>query len=142
MPGWWMAAFAVQWLLLIGLCVVVVALARQVGALHLRLGPLGALEIDDEGPPLGQTPPALRAKAADGRPSTWEARAAAGWWCSSPPPVRCASRSARRSPRRRRRPGWSRRSCPIRGRAGLGGPRRPVPSVVLDPAGWSGPRGP
>ena len=66
MPGWWMAAFAVQWLLLIALCVVVVALARQIGVLHLRLGPLGALEIDDEGPPLGQTPPPLRAKAADG----------------------------------------------------------------------------
>jgi hypothetical protein len=65
-PGWWMAAFTVQWLLLIALCVVVVALARQVGVLHLRLGPLGALEIDDEGPPLGQTPPPLRANAADG----------------------------------------------------------------------------
>jgi hypothetical protein len=65
-PGWWMAAFAVQWVLLIALCVVVVALARQVGLLHLRLGPLGALEIDDEGPPLGQTPPSLRARAADG----------------------------------------------------------------------------
>lgn len=66
MPGWWMAAFAVQWLLLIALCVVVVALARQVGVLHLRLGPLGALEIDDEGPPLGQSAPVLRARAADG----------------------------------------------------------------------------
>ena len=66
MPGWWMAAFAVQWFLLIAVCVVVVALARQVGVLHLRLGPLGALEIDDEVPPLGQTPPLLRARAADG----------------------------------------------------------------------------
>jgi hypothetical protein len=65
-PGWWMAAFTVQWVLLIALCVVVVALARQVGVLHLRLGPLGALEIDDEGPPLGQTPPSLLARAADG----------------------------------------------------------------------------
>jgi hypothetical protein len=65
-PGWWMAAFAVQWLLLIALCIVVVALARQVGVLHLRLGPLGALELDDEGPPLGQAPPILRARARDG----------------------------------------------------------------------------
>jgi hypothetical protein len=65
-PGWWMAAFAVQWVLLIALSVVVVALARQLGVLHLRLGPLGALEIDDEGPPLGQTPPPFRARAADG----------------------------------------------------------------------------
>jgi hypothetical protein len=46
-----MAAFAVHWLLVIALCVV--ALSRQVGILHLRLGPLGALEIDDGGPPLG-----------------------------------------------------------------------------------------
>jgi hypothetical protein len=61
-----MAAFAVQWFLLIAVCVVVVALARQVGVLHLRLGPLGALEIDDEGPPLGQTPPLVRARASDG----------------------------------------------------------------------------
>lgn len=68
MPGWWMAAFAVQWLLLIALCVVVVALARQVGVLHLRLGPLGALEIEDEGPPLGQTPALLRARKEDGSP--------------------------------------------------------------------------
>jgi hypothetical protein len=65
-PGWWMAAFAVEWFLLIAVCVVGVALARQVGVLHLRLGPLGALEIDDEGPPLGQMPPLLRARAADG----------------------------------------------------------------------------
>ena len=68
MPGWWMAAFAVQWFLLIAVCVVVVALARQVGVLHLRLGPLGALEIDDEGPRLGQKPPVLRAREEDGSP--------------------------------------------------------------------------
>ena len=54
MTGWWTAAFVAQWVLLFVLATVVVALARQVGALHLRLGPLGALEIDDEGPPLGE----------------------------------------------------------------------------------------
>ena len=47
MTGWWAVAFAVQWVLLVVLCVVVIALARQVGTLHLRLGPRGALEIDD-----------------------------------------------------------------------------------------------
>jgi hypothetical protein len=52
--GWWVAAFVVQWILLVVLAVVVVAIARQVGTLHLRLGPLGALEIDDEGPALGE----------------------------------------------------------------------------------------
>jgi methylamine dehydrogenase accessory protein MauD len=41
-------------LLVVVLSVVVVALARQIGTLHLRLGPRGALELDDEGPPLGE----------------------------------------------------------------------------------------
>lgn len=67
MSGWWAAAFIVQWILLAVLAVVVVALARQIGVLHLRLGPLGALEIDDEGPPLGDAPPARRARAVGGR---------------------------------------------------------------------------
>lgn len=52
--GWWAASYVVLWLLVLALCVVVVALARQIGTLHLRLGPRGALEIDDEGPPLGE----------------------------------------------------------------------------------------
>ena len=54
MEGWWAASYAVLWLLVMVLCVVVVALARQIGALHLRLGPRGALEVDAEGPPLGR----------------------------------------------------------------------------------------
>ena len=61
MTGWWAVAFVVQWMLLVVLCIVVVALARQVGTLHLRLGPRGALEIDDEGPSLGEAPPAIAA---------------------------------------------------------------------------------
>lgn len=66
MTGWWAAAFVAQWVLLIVLCVVVVALARQVGTLHLRLGPRGALEIDTEGPALGETLPPVSARGADG----------------------------------------------------------------------------
>ena len=66
MSGWWTAAFVAQWVLLLVLCVVVVALARQVGTLHLRLGPRGALEIDDEGPQLGEVLPAMAARGADG----------------------------------------------------------------------------
>jgi hypothetical protein len=61
MTGWWAVAFVVQWVLVVMLCVVVVALARQVGTLHLRLGPRGALEIDTEGPALGEAPPAMTA---------------------------------------------------------------------------------
>jgi len=48
------------------LCVVVVALARQIGTLHLRLGPRGALEIDDEGPPLGEEVEPLAVTDLDG----------------------------------------------------------------------------
>lgn len=66
MSGWWTAAFVVQWVLLAVLAVVVVALARQIGVLHLRLEPLGALEIDDEGPGLGDAPPPRSARAAAG----------------------------------------------------------------------------
>jgi methylamine dehydrogenase accessory protein MauD len=56
--GWWTASYLVLWMLVIVLSVVVVALARQIGTLHMRLGPRGALEMDDEGPPLGEAPEA------------------------------------------------------------------------------------
>jgi methylamine dehydrogenase accessory protein MauD len=56
--GWWAASYLVLWMLVIVLSVIVVALARQIGTLHMRLGPRGALEIDDEGPPLGEAPEA------------------------------------------------------------------------------------
>jgi hypothetical protein len=69
LSGWWAAAFVVQWVLLAVLGVVVVALARQIGVLHLRLAPLGALEVDGEGPPIGEAPPARTAKAPDGTPT-------------------------------------------------------------------------
>lgn len=68
MSGWWTAAFVAQWVLLAVLSVVVVALARQVGTLHLRLGPRGALEIDTEGPMLGESLPPVDARGADGAP--------------------------------------------------------------------------
>lgn len=66
MSGWWAAAFVVQWILVAVLAIVVVALARQIGVLQLRLAPLGALEIDDEGPPLGEAPVARQARTPDG----------------------------------------------------------------------------
>jgi hypothetical protein len=66
LSGWWIAAFVAQWILLVALGIAVVALARQVGTLHLRLGPLGALEIDDEGPPLGEGLAPMSGSADDG----------------------------------------------------------------------------
>lgn len=70
MQGWWAASYVVLWLLVVVLCVVVVALARQIGTLHLRLGPRGALEMDDEGPPLGEAPEPVDAADIDGRAVT------------------------------------------------------------------------
>ncbi len=67
MEGWWAVSYAVMWLLLAALTVVVVALARQIGTLHLRLGPRGALEVDDEGPALGEAPPPEDTTDAEGR---------------------------------------------------------------------------
>jgi methylamine dehydrogenase accessory protein MauD len=64
--GWWAAAFVALWLLVAALCVVVVALARQVGTLHLRLGPRGALELAEEGPPLGHAPHPKESLTVDG----------------------------------------------------------------------------
>jgi uncharacterized membrane protein YphA (DoxX/SURF4 family) len=42
------------------LSLLVLALYRQVGVLSLRLGPRAALEIEEEGPPVGAPAPALR----------------------------------------------------------------------------------
>jgi methylamine dehydrogenase accessory protein MauD len=70
MDGWWAASYVVLWLLVIALAVIVVALARQIGTLHLRLGPRGALEMDDEGPALGDTPGSFELRAIDGRTIT------------------------------------------------------------------------
>ncbi|MDQ3661030.1 MAG: hypothetical protein M3454_08265 [Actinomycetota bacterium] len=70
MQGWWAVSYGLLWLLVVMLCVIVVALARQIGTLHLRLGPRGALEIDSEGPPLGEAPPALEAITLDGQSMT------------------------------------------------------------------------
>ncbi len=50
---WLALGLAVALLACAGLSVAVLALAREVGMLRLRLGPEGALEIAEEGPPLG-----------------------------------------------------------------------------------------
>ena len=66
MRGWWLASYVALWGLVIALSVLLLALARQVGVLHLRLGPRGALEVDDEGPPLGEGPAPVDATTIDG----------------------------------------------------------------------------
>jgi methylamine dehydrogenase accessory protein MauD len=68
--GWWLASYVALWILVAALALAVVALARQVGTLHLRLGPRGALEMDEEGPPLGEAPPPVAVPGPDGRTVT------------------------------------------------------------------------
>jgi Methylamine utilisation protein MauE len=51
--AWVSIGFAAAFLLIAVLGVAVLALAREVGLLRLRLAPEAALEVDEEGPPLG-----------------------------------------------------------------------------------------
>ena len=67
MDGWWAASYLVLWLLVLVLCLVVVALARQIGTLLLRVESRGALEVDDEGPPLEEAIPPIETVDAKGR---------------------------------------------------------------------------
>lgn len=57
--GWRSAAIGVLTALTIALTLAVLALYRQVGVLSLRLGPRTALELDEEGPPIGHPAPVL-----------------------------------------------------------------------------------
>lgn len=68
MHGWWAVSYVMLWVVVAALALLVVALARQIGTLHLRLGPRGALEVDGEGPPLGEAPEPLELRDLDGRP--------------------------------------------------------------------------
>ena len=55
--GFWAVTYVLLWAAVIGLAVLVLALYRQVGVLHLRLGPRGAFEHEGEGLPLGEPAP-------------------------------------------------------------------------------------
>jgi Methylamine utilisation protein MauE len=55
--GWLAVGLAVALLACAGLAVAVLALAREIGMLRLRLGPGSALEIPEEGPELGSRSP-------------------------------------------------------------------------------------
>ena len=58
---------AVLWLLVLVLTAVVLALVRQVGVLHERLAPAGALMLN-RGPTVGEPAPMLEVADLDGRP--------------------------------------------------------------------------
>ena len=56
---------ALLWLAVVALAVVVFALVRQIGVLHERVAPAGALLLG-AGPKLGEAAPLVRAEALDG----------------------------------------------------------------------------
>ena len=58
---------ALQWLVLIGLAVAGLALARQVGVLHVRVAPAGALDAG-RGPAIGSKAPVMPVTTLEGRP--------------------------------------------------------------------------
>lgn len=58
-------AIVVQWILLVALCGAVLLLFRQVGMLHERLGPVGALSLPG-GIAVGDPAPSFHLKAVDG----------------------------------------------------------------------------
>jgi methylamine dehydrogenase accessory protein MauD len=63
---WLLVVIACQWLGLIGLGVLVLGIARQVGVLHQRLGPVGALMLSKE-LKVGERSPEFPLVALDGR---------------------------------------------------------------------------
>lgn len=65
------------WLIVVALAVVVLALARQIGVLHERIAPAGALTLAGGIRP-GETVPPLELATLDGRPLALEAHTAAG----------------------------------------------------------------
>jgi methylamine dehydrogenase accessory protein MauD len=56
-----------SWVVILGLGLALVALARQVGVLHARLAPAGAL-MTGKGPAVGEAAPVLDAATLDGTP--------------------------------------------------------------------------
>ena len=61
-----MAALILQWIVIIGLAAVVLALVRQVGILHQRIAPAGALMIS-EGIKVGNPAPNMALRTLDGK---------------------------------------------------------------------------
>lgn len=54
-----------SWIVILGLGLAVLALARQVGVLHLRVAPAGAL-VTGKGPVVGEAAPVMEASTLDG----------------------------------------------------------------------------
>ncbi len=68
--GWLAIGLGIALLACAGLAVAVLALARELGMLRLRLGGQAALEIEEEGPPVGEPAPELIARLSPNGAST------------------------------------------------------------------------
>jgi len=71
------AIIVLQWISLIGLGLVVLGLARQIGVLHNRLGPAGALMLS-KGVKVGEPSPEFRLQSLEGRDIVLGARDVSG----------------------------------------------------------------
>ena len=56
-----------SWIVILGLGIALLALARQVGVLHVRVAPAGAL-LTGKGPVVGEAAPVLDVATIDGAP--------------------------------------------------------------------------
>jgi methylamine dehydrogenase accessory protein MauD len=79
-------ATAIQFIILIGLAIVVLSLARQVGILHERLTPAGMARAK-ESVQIGQTLPAMALSAISGAPVSFAGGGAALLFVSSECPI-------------------------------------------------------
>jgi methylamine dehydrogenase accessory protein MauD len=59
------ASQVLSWIAIVLLTVVVIALARQIGVLHARVAPIGALKVD-HGPAVGEKAPVLSVRTLTG----------------------------------------------------------------------------
>jgi methylamine dehydrogenase accessory protein MauD len=57
----------ILWLVVVALGIVVFGMVRQIGVLHERIAPMGAL-MNDRGPEVGEMAPDLRVSTLDGQP--------------------------------------------------------------------------
>lgn len=64
------ASVILQWIVIIVLVVAVLALGRQIGILHTRLAPAGAL-MTSAGPKVGELAPAITVDDLEGKPVTF-----------------------------------------------------------------------
>jgi methylamine dehydrogenase accessory protein MauD len=69
MSGVWLVSYWVLWLLVLALVCIAVVLARQIGVLHMRLGPTGA-RVTSAGPATGTLAPEISAVDLEGHPFT------------------------------------------------------------------------